>query len=292
MSGRWLPDTQSTWINSFDDYVDDFTFFVTSVPKPNLPIYLVASSMGGLISGIAMSRLPHLINRAVLLAPMFRNKCAMKCFNYQFPIPQLLSYWIVQVSCYFGFGRSHCLGFFTEDPHDKLPLNIFTTSEAQLVLYQKLRLSQPSIIAACPTNDWTYHSLRAQRKFEARHRFITTNTLIICAENDYFVYNRAISIYAQRTANCRVFFAPSACHEVWAEQDHTRGATLKAISDYFTQNSDDVSIVEPSTPLVFYDHNAPTYSVAEATFRSTGILVATLGVIIGISMVVGESKKK
>ena len=99
LSGRWLVESQSTWVHSFDDYVDDFTYFATTFPGANnsssqLPLYVVAHSMGGLISAIAMSRLPNLVSRAVLLAPMLRNKCGTKSMNYQFPLPQKLAYWI------------------------------------------------------------------------------------------------------------------------------------------------------------------------------------------------------
>ena len=68
LSGRWLAETQSTWIHSFEDYVDDFVYYVTLITRetPHLPVYLFAHSMGGLVASIAMSRLPSLIRRAVL----------------------------------------------------------------------------------------------------------------------------------------------------------------------------------------------------------------------------------
>lgn len=248
--------------------------------------------MGGLICSVAMSKLPNLINRAVLLSPMLRNKCGMKYFNYQFPLPQPLTYWIQSLACYFGFGRSHALGYFKESPDDLLKLNITTSSQEQLNLWHKLRQFYPSIISCCVTNNWVLQSLKAQNRFESRYKFVFTNTLVILAEKDYFVYNRAVSIFAQRAPACKVLFAPSSFHEVWAEKDSIRGSTLKAISDFFTQKQDDVMLVEPSTPLILYDHNAPTYSIAEATIRSTGILIATLGVLTGITMIFSDFTKK
>ena len=48
LSGRWLSETQSTWVHSFEDYVDDFVFFVTLISRESqpLPLYLFAHSMG------------------------------------------------------------------------------------------------------------------------------------------------------------------------------------------------------------------------------------------------------
>jgi lysophospholipase len=118
-----LSETQSIWINSFEDYVDDFVYFVTNISKISsqsssssstqhhnhnqhhqLPVYLLAHSMGGLIASIAMSRYPSLINRAILCAPMLRNKCGMKMFDFKYPLPQPVAYFFTYLSCYFGLG--------------------------------------------------------------------------------------------------------------------------------------------------------------------------------------------
>jgi lysophospholipase len=51
LSGRWLNESQSLWVNSFDDYVDDFVYFTTLVNKdyPNLPLYVIGHCLGGII---------------------------------------------------------------------------------------------------------------------------------------------------------------------------------------------------------------------------------------------------
>ena len=99
LSGRWLPEHQSTWVRSFDDYVDDFFFYVSMLERIDvhkLPFHCVAHSMGGLIVSTAMVKHPLLIKRLVLSAPMLRNKCGMKCFEYKYPLPQPLAYWITR----------------------------------------------------------------------------------------------------------------------------------------------------------------------------------------------------
>ncbi len=128
-SGRWLAETQSTWIHSFSDYVDDFVYFTTTISREysKLPTYLVAHSMGCLIASIGMVRHPSLISRAVFSAPMFRNKCGMKYFNMKMPFPQLLTYWITYISCnVFGLGTLHTVGYFKEKPSDKVTVQLTT----------------------------------------------------------------------------------------------------------------------------------------------------------------------
>ena len=181
LSGRWLAENQSIWIHSFEDYVDDFVYFVTTIAKehPSLPTYLVTHSMGGLIGATAMSRQPTLINRAVLCAPMFRNKCGMKALDYRYPLPQPLAYWITSLMCYVGLGTMHAMGFFKEKPTDKLRLNVTTSDQQQLNKWQDLRMRYPNLITTCVTNDWVLKSIRAQKKFATRYEFVRTNTLVL-----------------------------------------------------------------------------------------------------------------
>ena len=176
-----MTESQSLWINSFEDYVDDFVYFVTMISKesPHLPVFLVAHSMGGLIASMAMSRLPTLINRAVLCAPMIRNKCGVKALDFKYPPPQPVVYWITFVACYGGLGSMHCLGYFKEKPTDKLSLRVTTSDQEQLSNWQDLRMRYPQLIATCVTNDWVLHSIRAQKKFFHRYEFVRTNTLVL-----------------------------------------------------------------------------------------------------------------
>jgi lysophospholipase len=176
-----LSESQSLWINSFEDYVDDFVYFVTMVSKefPQHPIFLLAHSMGGLIGSMAMSRLPTLINRAALCAPMIRNKCGIKAFDFKYPPPQPLVYWLTYVSCYAGMGSMHCLGYFKEKSNHKLSLNVTTSDEVQLSNWQDLRMRYPSMICTCVTNDWILHSIRAQKRFAHKYETVRTNTLVL-----------------------------------------------------------------------------------------------------------------
>lgn len=135
--------------------------------------------MGGFITAIAMSRLPSIISRAVLNAPMLRNKCGTKAIDYKFPLPQPLAYWISIISRSAGLGSVHCLGYFKEKPTDKLSLNVMTSDQEELEKWQALRMRFPNLIATCVTNDWLYHSIRAQNRFEPKYPFVKTNTLIL-----------------------------------------------------------------------------------------------------------------
>lgn len=288
LSGRWLLESQSTWIHSFDDYVDDFTYFVTAFPKANLPIFVIAHSMGGLITSIAMSRLPNLVNRAVLLSPMIRNKCGTKAMNYRFPLPQPLVHWIVNTACHFGLGTMHCFGFFKEKSTDILPLYVTTSDQQQLNHWQILRQHYPNILSTCVTMNWLSQSIYAQNRFETRYEFVKTNTLILTAEHDCFVYNRGTLMFARKAPACRVFIMPKSYHELLGENDLIRHATISVICDYLTQKSDDVSQAVVCSDFIPCDNATPLYSLAETVIKSVGILVASVGAVLGLTMIFGD----
>lgn len=176
-----LSEAQSLWVNSFDDYIDDFVYFVHTITKdfPQVPVFVLAHSMGGFIVANAVSRIPTLVNRAVLCAPMLRMKCGTKATDWKYPLPQPLTYWITNVVRYLGLGSSHALGFYKEKPTDKINLNVYTSDQGQLDKWIALRQKYPNLITTCVTNDWVYHSIRAQRRFAERYQFVHTNTLIL-----------------------------------------------------------------------------------------------------------------
>ena len=122
MSGRWLSDTNLTWIHTFDDYVDDFVFYVTMVAREMgaVPLHLIAHSLGALIASIGMARHPSLINKVIFTSPMFRTRCASKALDFRMPLPQPLTYWLANCACWLGLGATSALGFYRDKPGQRI----------------------------------------------------------------------------------------------------------------------------------------------------------------------------
>lgn len=311
LSGRWLNETQSTWVYNWDDYVNDFHYYVSFVIRgesnSQLPIYLIAHSMGGLISSIAMSRYQNLITRAVLLAPMLRMKCGTKALNYRFPLPQIVTHWaswfgllfvallhfLFYIYVYYrlfswaGLGTMHSLGFFKERPMDALPHDVFTSDVDQLKNMELLRQRYPILLSTCITNDWIKHSLEAQQEFTKFYGLIRTNTLVLQAGKDRFVYARAMREFVQKAAFARMFILPKSLHEIIFETVERRTACVDTILEFFGQYSDDVSLVSCKQPFLEYDPSKSDFSLVQALVRGSGMLVASVGMLLGLSMMVG-----
>lgn len=101
-------------MHSFQDYVDDFVYFSTTVSRefPRLPVYLIAHSMGCLIASLGLVRHPSLVSRAVFSSPMFRNKCGIKSLDMRLVVPQLIAHWMSYCASQFGLGAMNTLGYF------------------------------------------------------------------------------------------------------------------------------------------------------------------------------------
>ena len=301
-SGRWLPEAQDVYVHSFEDYVDDFVHFVTNaIPKQGIhstrqPVYLVAHSMGGLITSLAMSRDSTLVTRAVLSAPMFRMKCTPKVL-YQYNdamrvvLPQPIIYAVSWLCCYLGLGTMHPLGWYLESPDDSKKTGVESSDQEQMEKWCKLRKRYPECMSTCVTNEWVLQSLRAQKKFATRFQFVQANTLIIQAEHDVFVNNRAMNMFVQKAPNSLMFFVPGAYHETLFEKLAIRGGVKKVIVDFFTQKNNDVTGITPASPLVPHDPTQPIFSPLETALRLAGFVIGAVGCVVGVSMVLSSSGK-
>jgi len=330
LSGRWLMDEQATWIYNFDAYVLDFVFYVNNMiegateetaarkafheartgdtptkgkpssesqdTKPKLPLYAVAHSMGGLIIGIACAKYPNLVRRMALSAPAFRFKCGMKALDYRGPMPLPVAYAINWAACYMGMGQSPLLGFFHEDPKDPVTKQLSSCDE-QLELQRQLRMKHPSIISCCGTFDWCLHSFDAQAAFANVYNSVRTNCLIFKAENaesDVFVHNRAIDAFAASAYSTKLFDVPGAKHEVLLEAKATRAVVYETIVEYFKQDSDSITGIIERKPLKLRDPKASLHITwKDMLLRSTGALVATVGILTGVTiMVMGRGRRR
>lgn len=250
--------------------------------------------MGGMIACIAMSRSPNLISRAAFTAPMLRMKCGTKALDYRFPMPQPITHMVTRFMSWAGLGWYPTLGFFHERPTDPLHLYVTTSDRTQLNHWEMLRQRCPSIMSTCITNDWVRLSLDAQIEFAKYYSLVRTQCLIMAAEHDVFVSNRALALFAQHAPAARLVFLPGAYHEILFETTHRRAAAEKMVMEFFTQDSDNVQVVACHSPFVEFDQSEPSMSLlsmAEIVVRSLGGVVATVGILVGLSMVSGIGTK-
>lgn len=209
-------------------------------------------------------------------------------------MPQPLARWLAMCACWAGLGAMHSMGFFKEAPNNSTFLNVTTSDEEQALILQSLRQRFPETMATCVTNDWVYQTIRAQRKFAHRYEFVRTSTLIVCAEHDYFVYNRAMQEFLKKARSSRLFFCEGAYHDILHEEEYIRGAIRKAIADFFQQSSDNVYALEPPSPLLAHgrDMTLIRYSFSESFFRAVGFALAGVGILTGVALIIMPGRRR
>jgi lysophospholipase len=268
LSGRHLPESQSTWIADFQDYVDDLLYFDTHIVKYDqkdntgcIPNYLLSHSMGGLVSGLVMAEYPDRYDRAILSAPMFFNKCGMKDFDYALPLPQWLLLPVMKLMHVIGGGTQHCIGNSLESSDKLLKTGITTFDESHVDDWRSLRMKHPNIMATCPCNDWLLNAMIASRKFHAIMNKVSTPTIVINADHDYFVENWPMEDFAVNAQHARLLHCPNACHEILFERPLIRSACLSIMTDFLllnpstkaNNNNDYITKLNVPHPLTEFD---------------------------------------
>lgn len=187
----------------------------------------------------------------------------------------------------------HAAGFTLEKPSDDpLQLKGVTTSdEEQLLVWHSVKQRIPEVMSTCVTFDWIYQAIHAQRKFSTRYEFVRTNTLIFNAENDKFVYDRAMKLFLKKTNASQMFTVKGACHDLLHESPGVRHAVVRTILNFFLQHSDNVFLVENEPPLVErVDKNCSLYSMRETVVRAVGIGISSAILVVGCVLIFGRSR--
>ena len=311
LSGRWLAETQSVWVNKFEDYIDDFLHLALLINKEyaKIPINFIGHSMGGFIGACSMAKMPTLINRAVLVAPMIRMKCGLKLFNYKNPLHYSLAHKLAAFHVAIGMGKTNALGNFIEKPEAVAPPCVLTSSKGEMDLWAALRTKLPHVLTSCPTYQWILLSMEMQALFSLRYDCVMTNTLIIAAEHDFLVYNSAMQAFSQKAKACEMAIAPGAYHEVLLEKQSVKVAAVQTIKNFFGQKEGsvkevrkytcirtvcDLSIhslihiffiqVELVSPIVKCTDKMLAVSMQDRVVTSLGLVACSVGIAYGVSV--------
>lgn len=136
-----------SYVNSFEDYIDDFFHFVESLSSSSKFI-LVGHSMGGMIALNVAARQPHLFTSVTANAPMI----CFKTDGWPWPVAGFLG----KFFCSVGLGSQFAIG--SPQPHwEPTSLNFgqqTTHSVARLSKYLAQRKQHPCVCLAGPSFKW------------------------------------------------------------------------------------------------------------------------------------------
>jgi alpha-beta hydrolase superfamily lysophospholipase len=242
-----------------------------------------------------MSQHPTLVSRCILISPMLRSRCGIKSLSYSFSLPQPIARWIAMSASWATLGHQNVFGYFNEKPSDVTKRFVWTSDEEQILIWQSLKQRYPEILSTCLTYDWLYESIQMQRNFARRYNFVRTNTLILGADHDRFVYNRAMKHFIKNASSAKLYILENACHDLLHETEAIRSQIHSIILQYFTQKADNVMLLDDSqfsASVVSIEKNSPVYSLTETGFRGFGFVVGGVGICVGLAMIFLPSRRK
>lgn len=225
-SGRMLADTEKGYVEDFDFYVDDAEDFLKNTVLEyagKMPVFLVSHSMGGAISLLLAARCPDLFKKIVFVSPMW---------GLIYSMPETLVKIIVKGACRLGFSRFYAIGKSAKDylkPFEKTHL---TQSFENYMRQQSFVTQNRSFALGGPSFQWVSESIKAMEKLPAAAEKVKVPVLLVQAENDTIVDNKAQDRVAANFENCRKTLIEKGFHELLNEEKEIYEKTVSAISDF------------------------------------------------------------
>lgn len=223
-SQRLLKNREKGYIDEFHFYADDMAKIIekaTALSDYNEQ-FLVAHSLGGLISSFYLANYDHYIKRAILSAPLFE-------MPLQQPIRDEL---IINVMMLFGQGERYVFGKTAYKPAD-LDNNELSFCRTRMKWMNRINRKYPELHLGGPTFRWAHLCLQATKKLPQILPRIEIPVLILQAEKEKIVSNKTLEKLTALLPQGKVDTIANAKHEILFEQDALRNHVLSRIFQFF-----------------------------------------------------------
>lgn len=226
-SERLLKDSNKGHVVNFEDYIKDFSQFMSLVNKikNNPDKFLLAHSMGGAISARYLSGTQWMFKKAVLIAPMMK----LNTDPYSELVARLYSKTLVAV----GKGANYAPGYGPYNPEeDNFETNPFTSSFARHNMSRHIFTTWPHLAVGGPTARWVHESLKTTKKID-RIPYATKTLMFQAGQDEIVVNDRQTSFCIHHKATCELHHIPESKHEILMEKDSIRTPVMNQISSFF-----------------------------------------------------------
>ncbi|MCG9697997.1 alpha/beta fold hydrolase [Shewanella sp. Isolate11] len=227
LSSRLTTNPHQGHVGKFEDYIDDFEYFIDTVvtPAAHTSLFLLGHSMGSAIATLYLKRAPKTFKAAVLSAPMY---------GIRLPIHPHFIYWLAKLLDN-GSAKEPNFVIGGKNYHPAVfEQNELTHSQVRYQQFRMLYQQRPELQLGSPTNHWLQQAIIASRKALIAAQQSTTPILILQAEYDSIVDNnaqtRAIS------EHCKLVTIANARHEIFIEKDAVRDEALSRLDAFFSSH--------------------------------------------------------
>ena len=236
-SGRLLQDSHRGHVVNFSDYVDDLERFWQQEMASGRwrKRYVLAHSMGGAITTLFLQRQPQAFDAAALCAPMFGITLRLPEWVVRHILDWAEGYPSVRDGYAMGTGRWRALPF---------SLNVLTHSHARYRRNLRCYADDPALRVGGPTYHWVREGILAGEQVLAGAAEVTTPMLLVQAEAERVVDNRAHDRFCEIRAAAghpcwgdKPYVIKDAYHEILFEKDSMRAEALTAIVGFFDEHN-------------------------------------------------------
>lgn len=225
-SDRLLSDIQKGYVESYKDYITDFTTFMKNeVIGKYENVYIVAHSMGAAISLRYVQLNPGVIKKMVLSSPMLQLKTQ--------GLPESATVGIMGFLKTIGKKRDYIPGGGPLDKPVPFSENRVTASEDRYAMAREIDAKEPELLMGSATVNWVFEAIRMTKKiFRNRKKLRSTPILMFQAGNDEFSKDRRQRVLCEQSANCTLERFEDSKHEMFQERDVIRDKVMNLTEDF------------------------------------------------------------
>ena len=242
-SEKFNKQNQRGYIDNFQYLVDDLeTFYwIVKSDQKQIPICLIAHSMGGAISSTALLQKKINPSKVILSSPLFSL-----CLPFSQKIEILLLF-IAKIFSLLGFKRAFAFGQADCIPFLPFETNDVTHSKFRFTMWRNHIYDYTELRLGGITFQWLFiilrQTLNIRKKFltiskensSKNNIFKTVPTLILQAEEDVIVNNLSQNLIVKLIPHIKLTSFAGARHEIFMEKDTIRQKAIKIIHNFICQ---------------------------------------------------------
>ncbi|MCF8060135.1 MAG: alpha/beta hydrolase [Bacteriovoracaceae bacterium] len=218
-------------VESFRDYADDFVDIVSHFQerKKYQKTIVLAHSMGAAIGLTGLLRAPGLCQGMILSSPM------LKVLTRKVPEP--LARMALKTMTKSWLKTNPVNRREGKDQREAFKINFNTGCEERFTFFREMEKRHPQIMIGSPTYGWLSEALVMGRHIWKEKKQLDCALLLIQAERDELVCNKAQDQFAHAVNNCRLIRLKESKHEVLQERNAIRNRALVQIHKFLKEHS-------------------------------------------------------
>lgn len=228
LSERMLEDRQKGYVRSYEDFLSDLDLFVRRIflPRTAPPRIVIGHSMGGHVALRYLHDHPGVLDKAVLVSPMFDI--------HTFPVPRCIVVRLTRAAVKAGLQARYIPGAGAYRQRRRFLFNPLTSDPVRFWDEVSEIRKNPDLALGGVTYGWLAASFDSIDTIHGPGyaEAIQTPVLLVSGTRERVVSRRAHKRFCSRLPRCRFLEIPGARHEILKETDARQAVFWKAFDDF------------------------------------------------------------